>query len=82
MVNKITIKAKSEQGRWRAGMHFTRAGVTLAVSDLSEGQIAAIAADPELHVAPAADAKDERGTREAAEKAAAEKAAAEKKVGK
>ena len=56
----ITIKAIPERGRWRAGRHFTRAGVSINVAELAEGELEAIRNDPLLQVVgelPASDAK-------------------------
>lgn len=49
MAAKIIVKSRSEAGRWRAGLHFTREGTPLDTDTLTEEQAKAIAADPELH---------------------------------
>ncbi|WDM68894.1 hypothetical protein [Xanthomonas cucurbitae] len=88
-IDKVTVKSKSERGRWRAGLHFTRAGRSLSADDeLSEEQLRAIAEDPELVVAPYLESDEERVVREAqaiaqaAEKAAADRVAADKRAAK
>lgn len=48
--NKIIIKSVSEQGRWRAGRKFTRAGETLDIAGLSQEDLDAIRRDPLLQV--------------------------------
>ncbi|MCC8686234.1 hypothetical protein [Xanthomonas campestris] len=84
--NKVTVKSKSERGRWRAGLHFTRTGRPLSADDgLTEDQLRAIAEDPELVVLPYEESDEERLAREAdaiaqaaAAQLAADQAAAEK----
>lgn len=90
MTTNITVKARSEQGRWRAGRHFTRAGVSLAVAELTAEQLAAIQADPELTVIPATGEADQLSGEQARKEAAKangqaigrEKAATKTKEGK
>ncbi|MCD0281310.1 hypothetical protein JWH04_20600 [Xanthomonas melonis] len=77
--NKVTVKSKTERGRWRAGLHFTRAGRSLSTDDaLTDEQLRAIAEDPELVVLPYEESDEERQAREAIEHAAAKKAEAER----
>ncbi|KHS06598.1 hypothetical protein RM61_15140 [Xanthomonas phaseoli pv. phaseoli] len=79
--NKVTVKSKTERGRWRAGLHFTRAGRSLSVDDeLTDEQLRAIAEDPELVVLPYEESDEERQEREAAAsaQAAADKAEAKR----
>ncbi|MEN9192794.1 hypothetical protein AB3094_14885 [Xanthomonas euvesicatoria] len=79
--NKVTVKSKTERGRWRAGLHFTRAGRSLSVDDeLTDEQLRAIAEDPELVVLPYEESDKERKEREAAAsaQAAADKAEAKR----
>ncbi|WDM66863.1 hypothetical protein [Xanthomonas cucurbitae] len=84
--NKVTVKSKTERGRWRAGLHFTRAGRSLSADDrLTDEQLRAIAEDPELVVLPYEESDEERQEREAAASAqaaaaqlAADQAAADK----
>ncbi|MEA9886121.1 hypothetical protein VDG05_17595 [Xanthomonas campestris pv. raphani] len=79
--NKVTVKSKTERGRWRAGLHFTRAGRSLSVDDeLTDEQLRAIAEDPELVVLPYEESDKERQEREAATsaQAAADKAEAKR----
>lgn len=77
--NKVTVKSRSEHGRWRAGLHFTRAGRQLSEDDgLTKEQLRAIAEDPELVVLPFVEPDEERMAREAIEQAAAEKAEADR----
>lgn len=89
--DKVTVKSKSERGRWRAGLYFTREGRDITAEDnLSREQLRAIASDPELIVMPAIETENQRIAREAigkieadriaAEKAEADRAAAEKKA--
>ena len=59
--DKITIKAKSEHGRWRAGRHFTRVGVELAVADLTAADLDALRRDPELVITGDTDAAAKPG---------------------
>lgn len=73
--DKITIKAKSEHGRWRAGRHFTRAGVDLAVADLTAADLDALRRDPELVITGGIDAAAEAAAQAEAAQAAAEAAA-------
>ncbi|MCP3048330.1 hypothetical protein K6X13_14705 [Xanthomonas euvesicatoria pv. allii] len=66
-INKVTVKSRSERGRWRAGIHFTRAGRSLSAdSGLTDEQLRAIAEDPELVVLPYVESDEERQEREAA----------------
>lgn len=44
----LTVKSVREQGRWRAGLHFTREEQT--VEDLTDEQVEAISNDPMLIV--------------------------------
>lgn len=44
----LIVKSVSEQGRWRAGLHFTREEQT--VEDLTDEQVEAISSDPMLIV--------------------------------
>lgn len=46
----IVVKAKSARGRWRAGRHFTTQETAIPRAELSDEQLAAICADPELIV--------------------------------
>ena len=46
------IRARSEQGFWRCGMHFTREGVGVALSALTEAQLEQLANEPHLIVKP------------------------------
>ncbi|MCC5074301.1 hypothetical protein [Xanthomonas campestris] len=74
--NKVTVKSRSERGRWRAGLHFTRAGRSLSADNgLTDEQLRAIAEDPELVVLPYVESDEERQEREAA--ASAQAAAAQ-----
>lgn len=73
-MSKITVKAKSERGFWRAGIHFTRDGVELDTTKLKKAALEAIRDEPNLVVVEQAETPAERAKREAAEKAAAEKA--------
>lgn len=74
----ITVKAISERGRWRAGRHFTRAGVSVNVASLSKEELDAIRNDPQLRVTGAPESAAEQAAAEpvAAEQTAAGKAAA------
>lgn len=38
------------KGRWRAGRHFTQEPVSIALEELTEAELAALRADPELAV--------------------------------
>jgi len=77
--DKVTVKSKSERGRWRAGMYFTREGRDITAEDnLSREQLRAIASDPELIVMPAIETENQRIAREAIEKIEAGRIAAEK----
>lgn len=49
-VNAIMVRARREQGRCRAGLKFTREPYSIALSALSESELAAIRNDPELIV--------------------------------
>ena len=44
------IRARSEQGFWRCGMHFTREGIGFALSALTETQIEQLQNEPNLIV--------------------------------
>ncbi len=48
--NTIIVKSVSEQGRWRAGRKFTRAGETLDIASLTQEELDAIRRDPLLQV--------------------------------
>ncbi|MGD9767830.1 MAG: hypothetical protein AB7U62_09310 [Pseudolabrys sp.] len=47
----LVVTSKSERGRWRAGRGFSRSETTIPVSELTDEQTAALAADTELVVA-------------------------------
>jgi hypothetical protein len=56
----IVVSARPERGRRRAGFAFTREKTAIALADLEQDQIAALAGDPELDVSlrlPKPDAK-------------------------
>jgi len=56
LVNVLTITVRGPaKGRWRAGRHFTPEPTVIPLTDLTEDQVAALDADPELTVLPAAD---------------------------
>ena len=44
----ISVRAKSERGRWRAGRHFTREATLVPVNELNDEQREALERDPEL----------------------------------
>lgn len=46
----LEVTAKSKQGRWRAGVRFSRTPTRLPVNDLTTEQISALKADPMLNV--------------------------------
>jgi hypothetical protein len=46
----IVVSAKPERGRRRAGLAFTREKTAIALADLTQQQIEALAGDPELDV--------------------------------
>lgn len=46
----IVVKAKPQQGRWRAGRFFTRDETLIPYVDLDDDKIAALTGDPELIV--------------------------------
>lgn len=46
----LWIEATSEQGRFRAGHHWSREGMGIALQGLSEEKIAALKSDPMLRV--------------------------------
>jgi hypothetical protein len=72
-MSKIIVKAKAERGFYRAGLHFTRAGVELDTGKLKKKDLEAILAEPNLVVVTddAADAKEAK--RLAAEQAQKDK---------
>lgn len=49
-IKGLWIRARSEQGFWRCGMHFTREGVGIALSALTESQIEQLQNEPNLIV--------------------------------
>lgn len=51
--DKIVVKSRTDRGRWRAGRHFTREGVTLDAAELEDSVLEALRADPELTIQPA-----------------------------
>lgn len=57
-MSKIIIRSAALRFR-RAGIEFTRDGVTVDTGDLSEDQLAAIEAEPQLSVRPADDDPDQ-----------------------
>lgn len=71
-MSKITVKAKTERGFWRAGRHFTRDGVELDTSKLKKGDLEAIINEPNLVVIGVVE---DTGKQAAAELAAKNKAA-------
>ena len=79
-MTNIIVRAKSQKGRYRAGMHFTRDATVLAVADLTREQLQALRDDPELTVTLPAETDAQRAKREAALKAAEEQAAADAKA--
>ncbi len=44
----LQVTASPEKGFWRAGRHFTRETVVIALSELSDEEIAAITSEPML----------------------------------
>lgn len=56
-MSKLIIQSKTPRFR-RAGIEFTRAGVSVDADDLSKAQLAAIEAEPQLSVTPAAAGGD------------------------
>lgn len=67
----ITVKSKSERFR-RAGLDFTRAGVEFDTDDLTQDQVDAIQAEPNLVIV--GDAELVGGKKQAKGKSAAKKA--------
>ena len=74
-MSHIIVKARSDHGRWRAGRHFTRTGVELAVADLTAADLDALRRDPELVITGDTDAAAEAAAQAEAAQAAAEAAA-------
>lgn len=70
----ITVKAKRQEGFWRAGFHFTREPREFAAGELTEAQHKAISQEPHLIVIETGESEADRIKREKAEAAAAEKA--------
>jgi hypothetical protein len=71
---KVLIRSARESFR-RAGIQFTREGVVVDVSELTEAQREAITHEPQLSVSPAPEENDANPELQA--KAAAEKKAAD-----
>lgn len=46
----VVIVTGPKKGRWRLKRHFTKTPVTIVMADLSEDDLAALQADPKLHV--------------------------------
>ena len=74
-MSHIIVKARSDHGRWRAGRHFTRTGVELAVADLTAADLDALRRDPELVITGDTDTAAEAAAQAEAAQAAAEAAA-------
>lgn len=49
-VDGLWIKSKSAKGRWRAGLHFTKEPIGIALCALTDDQIGALKDDPMLVV--------------------------------
>lgn len=77
-MSKITVKAKSERGFWRAGIHFTRDGVELDTTKLKKAALEAIRDEPNLVVTEQGESAAEKKAREKAEAEAANAAAIER----
>lgn len=74
----IIVKTRRLERFRRAGLEFTRAGVELDIGDLSQEQLAAIEAEPNLRVEPVEDASAGPEKKAAPGAAAARKPAAAK----
>lgn len=72
---KIIVKAKSERGFYRAGLHFTREGTELDTGKLSKAALEAIRNEPNLVVVEPTETDAQRKEREKAEAKAAADAA-------
>ena len=72
---KIIVKAKSERGFYRAGLHFTREGIELDTGKLTKAALEAIRNEPNLVVVEPTETDAQRKKREEAEVKAAADAA-------
>lgn len=70
----ISVKAKRQEGFWRAGFHFTREPREFAAGELTEAQHKAISQEPHLIVIETGETDAQRIAREKAEAKAADKA--------